>query len=61
MWLSGRWWTTCRTVHPPGRYGVSSWPSANGETARRRSAGSAAMSAIQASTRSRVTGPAGEN
>ena len=24
MWLSGTWCTTCRTVQPPGRYGVSS-------------------------------------
>ena len=24
MWLSARWWTTCRIVQPPGRYGVSS-------------------------------------
>ncbi len=23
-WLSGTWWATCRTVHPSGRYGVSS-------------------------------------
>ena len=56
MWLSGRWCTTCRTVHPPGRYGVSSWPPVNAETVRRRSAGSAAMSSIQAATWSWVTG-----
>ena len=36
MWLSGRWCTTCRTVQPFGRYGVSSWLSVSGATARRQ-------------------------
>ena len=39
MWLSGTWCTTCRTVHPPGRYGVSSWASLRPATAARIRAG----------------------
>jgi hypothetical protein len=38
MWLSGTWCTTWRTVHPPGRYGVSSCWSSSPRTASRNRA-----------------------
>src|SRR6185436_1037490 len=46
MWLSGTWWTTCRTVQPPSRYGVSSAASSRPATASRMRAGAAAMMSI---------------
>jgi len=39
---SARWCTTCRTVHPPGRYGVSSRSSDKPATAARSRAGDSA-------------------
>lgn len=45
-WLSGTWCTTCRTVQPSGRYGVSSCASSNPLMARRRLAGAAVITAI---------------
>src|SRR5437773_9530863 len=47
MWLSGTWCTTCLTVHPPGRYGVSSCSGDRPATAARSCAGVSAIWSIQ--------------
>jgi hypothetical protein len=48
IWLSATWWTNCRTVHPPSRYGVSSCPRSNPSTASRSLPGSSARAATAA-------------
>ena len=47
-WLSGTWCTTCRTVQPSGRYGVSSCASFRPRTAARSLAGVAAIASMAA-------------
>jgi hypothetical protein len=55
MWLSGTWWTTWRTVHPPSRYGVFSCASVRPRTAARSAAGVSRIAAIEARRISGVT------
>src|SRR5262245_26534663 len=61
MWLSGTWCTTWRTVHPPGRYGVSSAASDNPLTSDRIRAGNCSIVAMYCSRVARSSGVVGRH